>query len=201
MRFLKMVDAIIDEHHSNMVKKKNGAIFMDPGHIPNARHIVFPGLKQEEIDQYLVSVYRQPFPTSYQYLLRHLNGAELCVIRLNSQNFSFACATLVIYGLPKRPPQAGEIEKLEPFDVRVEDLRRHSQLPNNFLKVASYFINEDFRTRIDMFIDTEDEKVYAYQECSTNMVDSWDNLDDALCDVLARVKTIPLECCFTSKID
>ena len=76
----------------------------------------------------------------------------------------------------------------EPFDIRIEDLGRHEDIPNNWLKCGSYIKDTDFNTTFDIFIDTATERVYSCIRKDYKVVCECNDLDTCLCDLFDILK-------------
>lgn len=187
MKFFKILNALKEEYKENMKVRTNGTILLAPGSAPVARHMLFDPLDDKLIEEYLASQYSYKFPSMYRYFLKYTNGANLCTVRMwhtiKKRRIPTASGLFTIFGLPRTQPFGRPAEMEEPFDVRIEDLRRHKNIPDTWLKCGTYTRNFDFHSRTDIFIDTTDEKIYACIDNQNSIVDSWSNLDECFCSV------------------
>lgn len=192
MKFTTIIDELVTCNRDNSIVRKNGTILIQPGRIPSCRHMIFPAISCEIIENYLVNAYAHTFPEQYYELLSHYNGANLCNVRVDSKKgVSFAQSLLLIYGLPKTPPFGRALDMEEPFDVRIEDLSRHDETPNNWLKFASYDEVPSLK-RVDCFVDTDSNRVYACPKDKSNVVREWNSIDDCLCELYEEQSAKPL---------
>ena len=187
MNFFKILDALKEQYKADMIIRDNGTILLSPGTIPNYRHMLFKPLDDKLIEKFLVSQYAYKCPQSYIEFLKYSNGANLCTTRMwhniKKKRIPTACGLFTIYGLPRTQPFGRPREMEEPFDMRIEDLGRHDDIPSEWLKCGTYYRNYDFLSRTDIFIDPKVEKVYACIQKQNRIVDSWDNLDECFCSV------------------
>lgn len=182
--FIRRLEDLKMQYKDNCIVRENGTILLGPEKIPNCRHMLFKPLEYELIDEFLIKAYKNHLPDEYVGLLQYSNGAELYNVRLKTKKYSFAGGILTIYGLPRTQPYGRDSDMEEPFDVRIEDLRRNDNIPNLWLKCGTYTKNYDFRNRCAIFIDTASNKVYGCVEASGEMVDSWQSLDECLCSIM-----------------
>ena len=193
MEFFKILDSLKEQYKDDMTIRKNETILLSPGEVPRAKHMLYKPLEKRIIDSFLVSQYTHRFPRSYLEFLSYSNGADLCTVKMwhnikdkrkRIKRIPTACGLFTIFGLPRTQPYGRPPEMEEPFDMRIEDLARHKDIPNEWLKCGTYYRNYDFRAhRTDIFIDTRDEKVYACVKNQKEILESWNNLDECFCSV------------------
>lgn len=183
MRFLNILNELKSEYSDNYVIRKNGTLLLKPGGIPNCRHMLYQPLSQEYIQSYLIAVYKQKFPQDYIDFLTYSNGADLFWVKLKTEGFCFAHTLFTIFGLPLTPPFARPRDMEEPFDLRIEDLARHEEIPDTWLKCGTYTKNYNFDIQNDIFIDTKTQQVYTCERNMKEILDSWENLDKCFCDI------------------
>ena len=187
MEFFNILESLKEQYKDDMKIRDNGTILLSPGTIPNYRHMLFKPLDDKLIEEFLVSEYVHDFPKSYIEFLKYSNGANLCTTRMwhniKKKRIATASGLFTIYGLPRTQPYGRPPEMEEPFDMRIEDLGRHDDIPSEWLKCGSYCRNYDFRSRTDIFIDTRDEKVYGAIKKQNNIVDLWNDLDECFCSI------------------
>lgn len=188
-----MLNELKKQYSDNYIVRKNGTLLLSPGKIPNSRHMLFKPLSNEYVEEYLVKQYRNDFPIDYINFLKYSNGANLNTIRLKTTKVSFAHPLFVIFGLPLTPPFNRPFDMEEPFDIRIEDLARHNEIPKTWLKCGTYTHNYNFKEQTDIFVDTETNKVYACIKNQKEIVDSWDNLDECFCSILDSFANSKLE--------
>ena len=155
--------------------------------------MLFKPLSDEHIEEYLIKQYNNKFPKDYIEFLKYSNGANLNTVKMKTDKFSFASSLFIIFGLPRTPPFNRPFDMEEPFDMRIEDLARHKELPKTWLKCGTYIRNYNFNIQNDIFIDTKTNKVYACIKNKKDIVDSWDNLDECFCSILDSFANSKLE--------
>lgn len=187
MRFFVILDELKKQYKNNTITRENGTILLGPGTVPRAEHILFKPLDDELIEEFLILKYVFKFPEEYIKLLKYTNGADLCTVRvwhtIKKKRIPTASGFFVIYGLPRTQPFGRPDNMEEPYDVRIEDLRRHNDIPKHWLHCGNYTRNYDLHTVYDIFIDSESGRVFSCQRDTATVVDSWDNLDDCLCSI------------------
>lgn len=194
MRIVNKLVELRTSYKSKSIQHDNGAILIEPSDMPKCRHMLFPGLKKDDIDKYLVENYNNPFPHEYAEFLQVFNGANLCSVRIKAKaaNTYFAESLLTIYGVPRTKPFNRPADMEEPFDVRIEDLARNKKIPNTWLKCAAYDETPKF-DRVHVFIDTSSGAIYACHKNEFEIIREWDNLDECLCDLFDELSIMPLE--------
>ena len=187
MEFFKILDELKKQYENDKLIRANGTILLHPDRVPRARHMLFKPLDDKLINEFLVSQYVYKFPEEYIEFLKYTNGANLCTTKvwhtIKKRRIPTAGGLFTIYGLPRTQPFGRPDDMEEPFDMRIEDLRRHDDIPKTWLQCGNYIINYDLHTDFDIFIDAESEKVYSCIRNTTTIVDSWENLDDCFCSI------------------
>ena len=183
MKILGIINDLKREYENNTTIRKNNTLLLGAGKIPKARHMLFEGLEQELIDKYLKSNYANKFPEEYIVFLKKYNGANLFNVKIMKNDLEFASGMFTIYGLPRTPPFNRPNDMEEPYDLRVEDLARHSSLPNTWLKCGHYKRTEAFGDRTDLFIDTLTGRVYCCKKNECKILEEWKSLDECLCNI------------------
>lgn len=149
---------------------------------PLAKHIVFSPMPKD-VMQNLVNNYNRMFPTELLTIYNTMNGAELfCTVRfVGKKNTPICRSRLSIYGVPL----TYERNRIEPFNISVEDLNRPKDAPDSWLKFGSYYRPENVLNRLDLFVDTDLLKVYAveHEDVKCHVAESWDSIDSCLCCV------------------
>ena len=183
MKIINKIDKLIEEYHKNSIIRNNGTVLLRPGKIPKARHILFKGLTDEEINTYLISEYEHNFPKDYETFLKFYNGVDLFFAKVKKGNVEFATSHLTVYGLPRTKPFGRKLDNEEPFDVRIEDTSRNVNIPNIWLKFGSYKRTSAFGERVDLFIDTVDGHVYSCNRNDDKIISQWNSFDECLCEI------------------
>lgn len=187
MEFFNILESLKEQYKDDMTIHANGAILLMPRAVPRARHMLYKPLDETIINSFLVSQFTAKFPETYIEFLKYSNGAGLCTTKMwhtiKKERIPTASGLFTIYGLPRTPPYGRPPELEEPFDMRIEDLKRHKDIPRGWLKCGAYTRNYDFYSQTDIFIDPKDEKVYACIREQNEIVDSWNNLDECFCSV------------------
>ena len=187
MKFFKILDNLKEQHDNDKLIRANGTILLHPDRVPRARHMLYKPLDDKLINDYLVSQYIYAFPKEYIEFLKYTNGADLCTTRIwhniKNKRIPVAGGLFTIYGLPRTQPFGRPDNMEEPFDMRIEDLRRHDDIPKNWLACGTYIRDYNFKNNYDIFIDTETGNVYSVVRNTTTIVDSWNSLDDCFCNI------------------
>lgn len=157
--------------------------------------MIFTPLEQEYIDEYLIADYKYTFPPEYIEFLRYANGANLLNVKIIApKGIEFAGGLLTIFGLPRLPTSVRAQEMEEPFDMRIEGLGNHLDIPKYWLKCGTYNIRDNDTSKdADIFIDTKDGKVYSCYRKKSEVINQWECLDECLCDLFDSLSTAPQE--------
>ena len=183
MNILKLIDNLKEEYKDDIIVRKNSTILLGIEKIPKAKHMLFEGLTQDLINDYLVSNYSYSFPPEYIVFLKAFNGANLFTAKITKNGREFASASFSIYGLPRTQPFDRPADMEEPYDLRIEDLARNKALPDTWLKFGHYNRTETFGDRTDLFIDTSSGKVYCCKKNECDILEEWESLDSCLCSI------------------
>lgn len=188
MEFLNFVTNLKKENASDCIIRDNKTVLLLPGKIPKCKHMLFEPLTKDLIDNFLVEHFsNMSFPEEYIKILKNTNGANLFGIKLNSGKISFGNSMLVILGLPRTQPFGRPLDMEEPFDIRVENLARHKNIPIYWLKCAIWTQIEDVEkgdNQTDIFIDTVTNKVFACRKNQEEILKEWASLDECLCYIV-----------------
>lgn len=183
MEIIKKIDKLKIEFSENCITRKNGTILLEPNTIPNCRHMLFKPITQNIANEFLIDEYKNNFPDEYLRFLFYTNGANLFNVKINIQGFSIAHPLFVVFGLPLTPPLGRAQDTEEPFDLRIEDLARHKDIPDTWIKCGTYTKDYNFDIQNDIFIDTTSNHVFSCHKNNKKIIDNWNSLDDCLCDV------------------
>ena len=195
MLIFSKIDALKEEYKSDCTIRKNGTILLGSDKLLPlySRHILFKPLTQRLIDEFLISDYRYTVPEQYLDFLRYSNGMDLFTTIRKVVGYRIARPTFTIYGLPRTQPYGRDPEMEEPFDVRIENLGRHDDIPDNWLKCGSYTKDSNFDVTYDIFIDTASNHVYSCIRNDNKIVCDWNDLDSCLCDLFEDLKNTKIE--------
>ena len=193
MVFFEKLDELKEKYKNNTLTCPNGTQVLEPGKIPRGRHFIYAPLPQDMMDEWLIQSYSNQFPRSYAELLRHANGVSLYMMRLKHEKFTLAHAFLTVFGLPLTPAQYREVNGEEPFDVRIEDLGRHPDIPRGWLKFGVCAPPEYNFSHIELFIDTQSEEIFACKKEHSEILWHWKNLDSCLCELCNKGELLELE--------
>ena len=187
--FLK-IDSLKEEYKSDYRTRQNGTILLgsDKSLPLYSRHMLFKPLTQDLIDQFLIRDYKYNVPEQYISFLKYSNGMSLFTTKRKIAGFRIARPTLTVYGIPQTQPFGRPPEMEEPFDVRIEDLGRHDDIAENWLKCGSYTKDSDFNVTYDIFIDTASNNVYSCIRNDNKIVCNWDDFDSCLCYLFDDLK-------------
>lgn len=198
MKIIDYLENLKEDFKDDTVTRKNGTLLLAPGRVAKSKHRLFRQLPEEILNDYLIAACRNPFPEQYAEFLRYSNGASLFCVRLKSDNADsgFVVSMLEIFGLPFTPPQQRAKDMEEPYDVRIETLRRGDKISDKWLKCGVFFKKCDFHNRMDIFIDTVTQKVYSCEDRKDKINDEWNSLDECLCEIFDSLKDLPEEFIF-----
>ena len=98
---------------------------------------------------------------------------------LTKARFFFVRQTVLFRCAPRPRTQDAE----EPFDLRIEDLARHKDIPDTWIKCGTYTKDYNFDIQNDIFIDTTSNHVFSCPKNQKNIINNWSSLDDCLCDI------------------
>ena len=161
LEFFSLVDELKERHKSNTLIRRNETLLLNPGEIPKAQHILYKPLTTELIEEFLVKSYSNVLPMQYITFLKYSNGIELFMFKILTGKFKFAGSNLTVYGLPRTKPFDRPADMEEPFDIRVEDLRRHDDIPNTWLRVGTYRLKYELGGEADIYIDCDSQRVFS----------------------------------------
>lgn len=181
MRIINKLEKLRTEYDSNKIVRENGTELLCPMKIPRSRHTLFKGLSDWEIDEFLVKAYKNELPWQYIELIKYTNGFLLFSIRVKTAVHCFGYPLLTLYALPRTQPFGRPLDQEEPFDIRVEDLGRHDDIPKTWLKFGAYVHEYRFDSLTDLFVDTVDGRCYSCEREKCDVIEHWDSIDDCLC--------------------
>lgn len=193
MQFFKKLDELKLLYSQKSIIRNNGTVLLSPGDIPRSRHMLFRPLAKEYIESYLIEQYNNKFPKDYINFLLFSNGANLFSVKIVTSEFIFSHSLFVIFGLPMTPPLGRPLDMEEPFDVRVESLSMHKDIPKSWLKCGTYTRMYNFDIQTDIFIDTLSQRVYACEKGQNDIINEWSNLDNCFCDIFDSLSDCELE--------
>ncbi|MBE6664900.1 MAG: hypothetical protein E7603_01585 [Ruminococcaceae bacterium] len=188
MKIFSLLDELKKDHSNHTVIRKNGTLLFNPGKIPKAQHILYQPLTSELIDEYLSKAYKNTLPVQYKQFLGYSNGMDLFMFKIFVAKFAFAGSNITIYGLPRTQPFGRPADMEEPFDIRIEDLRRHANIPDTWLKVGTYRLKYESGGEADMFIDCDSQRVFTTKRDQCGIEEQWDSFDFCLCDLFQRAQ-------------
>lgn len=189
MIFLEKIHSLLNTYESHSCGRRDNAFLYgicNPSP-PLATHIVFAPMPKE-VQQNLISAYKRSIPTDLLTLYSTMNGADLfwSVRTVGKKNRRIPYSYLSIYGVPL----TWDRKHIEPFNICIEDLNRPRGTPNSWLKFGAYCRPENTTQRLDLFVDTETNDVFAVEhdcvECC--VAETWDSIDTCLCSVLALLR-------------
>ncbi len=122
-------------------------------------------------------------------LYRKANGLGLfCVLRkLSGLDYFIPCRQLNIFGIPLTFTR----DRLEPYNISIEDLSRLPGTPKNWLKFGVYNELRDgaLLNEYDLFVNVEDYSTYSSPREGKQMriVKKWNSIDACLCDLFEQL--------------
>lgn len=195
MLFIEKCEELIKSYQTDYLIRKNGALLLHTEGRLKARYVFYKGLKEEHINCYLIAAYKKVFPKEYIELLQRFNGADLFSVKIFAgKGISFEYGRLHLFGLPLSAPEHRKLDEEEPFDIRVQDqIDRHKTIPSSWLKIGCY--NKELGKDVfhDIFLDTEDGKIYTCEKNKNQIDDTWNDLDACLCDLYDHLSTTEWE--------
>lgn len=184
MIFLEKLHALLDTFDSESCKARDKAMLYgicDPTP-PLAAHIVFSPMPNEVMLD-MIKDYKRTFPKELLMLYRAMNGADLfwSVRFVGKKNTRIPISCFSIYGIPLTHDR----KHIEPFNIRIEDLNRPNGIPDNWLKFGSYYSPKNTTDRLDLFVDTDLNRVFAVEHGNADccVTATWNSVDDCLCSV------------------
>ena len=195
MLIFSKLNELKEEFRSDCRIRKNGTILLgsDKDLPLYARHTLFKPLTQDLIDIYLINDYKYRIPDQYITFVKYSNGMSLFSSKRKIAGFRISRPTFDIYGIPQTPPYDRSHEMEEPFDIRIEDLGRHNDIADTWLKCGSYTKDSDFNVTYDIFIDTTTNYVYSCIRNDNKIVRNWTDFDSCLCDLFDDLKSTKIE--------
>lgn len=195
MLFFSKLDKLKEEYKYDCRIRKNGSVLLGSDKtLPlYSRHTFFKPLTQDLIDEYLVRDYRYSVPEQYISFLKYSNGLSLFTTKRMIVGFKIARPTFTVYGIPRTQPYGRDLEMEEPFDIRVEDLKRHNDIAENWLKCGSFTRDTNFDVTYDIFIDTTTNRVYSCIRNDNRIAYDWSDFDSCLCDLFDSLKNTKIE--------
>ncbi len=187
MKSLERIKCLAEASADNSTQRKNGTLLLEPGKIPKAHHMLFQPLEDALISEYLIGAYRNPIPNEYIQFLKYSNGALLYMFQYAAGRNRFAGISLSIFGIPRTPPFGRPLDMEEPYDIRVEDLRRHPDTPASWLQVGRFsYMYEKSHMDAAIFLDCTTEKAVTCKLNTCDIIETWSGLDECLCDLMDR---------------
>lgn len=185
MHFFKKCEKFIKMNQEDQVIQSNGTILLNVKNRLKAKHIIHKGINVDYINKYLVNGYKNVFPENYILFLNKFNGMALFRVKITvAPNIAFEHARLLLFGLPLKTYSERTVDEDEPFDIRVQDqLDRHKEIPNHWLKIGQYNKNIETELTYDIYIDTDSGKIYLSEYKKYKVDYTWDDLDKCLCDL------------------
>lgn len=185
MIFLEKVAALAATYPSEKCKVVDNAILYGTSENSSeySDHIIYNPMP-EKIIEYLVNSYRRKIPEQLLVIYRAMNGGDMFWVKryIKKVNRYIPFCPFSIYGVPLVDAR----ERNEPFNISIEDLNRHHDTPNSWLKFGAYYEPKCFSKRRDLYVDTNTTVVYAVDHDSSDctVLKEWLSIDDCLAFVL-----------------
>ena len=193
MKLIGKIEQLKERYGDNLLIRENGTILLGPKKMPKCDHMLFKPLCEKAIEECLRKQYKNKFPDEYADFLKYSNGANLFYTKIIKPKFSHAWNFLTIYGLPMETSLSKRLNCEEPYDMRIEDLSRNDKTPSTWLKCGGYSKTNNIFVVYDIFIDTTTGITYGYDSKSGTVIDTWNTLDQALCDILCSFSNMQHE--------
>ena len=181
MIFLNKLQKLLNEYENSSCDIRDNAFLYgicNPAP-PVAMHIVFAPMP-EKIKNNLIDDYKRTIPPELLTLYSVMNGADLFwTVYTIGKKTRIPISRLSIYGVPLTCDR----KHLEPFNICIEDLNRHDNIPSSWLKFGSYYSPEGTNDRLDLFVDTETLAVFAVKNGRDEYCvhRTWTSIDYCLC--------------------
>ena len=190
MKFLKYIDNLKESFSNNIMYTENNVCLLGPyeDRPPVAEHIIFPPMTDALI-QHLKESYNRTVPVELLSVFKAANGMDLfwTLQPLEGTEYILPVSQLTIYGIPLTYTR----DRLEPYNISIEDLSRLRGTPDNWLKFGSHreSANGENQGEDNLFVDTDNGKVYsANREGKTSIIHmQWDSIDSCLCDLFEKL--------------
>lgn len=180
MQILEKLNSLQNEKDVKVQKNGTKLIGMP------VRHYLFTPMALE-VQKELTASYRGDFPAELLRIYETTNGFTLFLTTRKIAGHSIPFSQLNVYGVPN---SRNAVDALEPYHIRIEDLGRPNKTPKTWLKFGSYSpVNAD-HTEWRLFVDTQDNRVYAVdaeaKKCAIEY--QWESIDACLCELFDRLQ-------------
>ncbi len=188
MKAYTIIENIKNIYSNDKIVRTNDTLLLGPGNIPKAKHMLFKPLTEEFINEYLVAEYKNILPNEYLNFLKYSNGGMFYMFKIKTERIEYASSSVTIFGIPRTPPFNRSSDMEEPFDIRVEDLRRHKMISKDWLAVGRFRKNNLDNNKLgyecSLFIDCKTERVYCVKLDESDVMNEWNSFDTCLCELL-----------------
>lgn len=184
MIFLEKISKLSHSACNKLYAEESNAVFIGlcDGRPDHAKHIIFRPMSESLIG-HLVQSYARNFPKELISIYREMNGADLFWTSryVPRAKIHIPFCMFSLYGIPCSDSR----KNTEPFNISIEDLNRAKDTPAEWLKFGSYYEPKTYSHKRDLYIDTEDKKVYSvdHDSESCNVLRKWLSIDACLCEV------------------
>ena len=186
MRILNYLEDLKIEYKSRTCFTDNQVCLLGPDKEKPlvAEHTIFPPMSDELI-QHLRDSYKRTIPSELIDFYRTANGIDLFLVRrkLSGLDILIPCRQLSVYGIPLTFSR----DRLEPYNISIEDLSRLPGTPENWLKFGSFcqITDGNVQGEYDLFVDVDSNGTYLCPRTEEKMwvVRNWDSIDECLCDL------------------
>lgn len=182
MNFFNLLNELTE---NNVIKKqKNGTLLIDlvDSPPPLAQHYIYAPI-DSKAKHTIVEQFKQQFPVVLLELYEFCNGFDMFwdkkELSVRKKTIDIPFSRFICFGIPSSSNR--DPEKLQPIDIRLEDLDRPDNIPNNYLKFGSYSLPR--QNDMDLWICIESYEVFATPSNSSVIIASWKTLDDCLCSI------------------
>lgn len=181
MNFLNLISDLSAQYASDYTEQEAFTLYgvYNPAP-PLAKHIVYRPMASE-VMVHLINSYKRTIPKELLLLYQKMNGADLFWVKvpIPKTQINIPVCCLSVFGVP----MSNSRERIEPFNISVEDLNRPKNTPVSWLKFGSFYKPEDLSNKYDLFVDTDSGYVFSVmrnlQECCIS--ETWPTIDDCLC--------------------
>ena len=189
-KFTSKIQNLEKQYAMDCTTSINNAKLLGLGTIPYSKHVLHKPLTKKLLKEYLIDQYTLDFPIEYARFLKIYNGLNLFRVKITTPKFSFAYGLFTIYGLPLTPPFARSKGEEQPFDVRIEGLSKHKNLPESWFKFAAYVNPNEIDIIYELFIDTTTNNVYSCERKKAEIIQQWSDLESCLCEIFDSYASI-----------
>lgn len=192
MKFLIHLESLKTEFAGRIRLTSNQVCLLGPDEKKPlvAEHTIFPPMPDELI-RHLRDSYKRTVPPELIHLYRTANGIDLFMVRckLRGLDIRIPFRQLTVYGIPLTSTR----DRLEPYNIRIEDLSRLPGTPENWLKFGLFrrIADETIQEECELFADVDSGHTFLCPRAEEKMriFREWNTIDECLCDLFVQLHT------------